>query len=166
MNLLILGGSLVTICFRPIPTQHARALQEGGRDAYGRAPEVRVSDGEGIPCRHCLGEVAKGERYLVLAYTPFETLQPYAETGPIFLHADRCPAYAETHVLPKEIGSRSLVLMKAYDARDRIVYGKGCLIKPDDITGNAGELFEDSKIAYLHVRSAYNNCYSFRIDRG
>lgn len=155
----------MSISFQPIPTKDARALQGGGTDAYGQVPEVHMSDGEGIPCRHCLGDVAKGERYLVLAYTPFKTLQPYAETGPIFLHADACPAYADTSALPEEIRSRALVLMKAYDGRDRIVYGKGCLIKPDDITDSAGELFADKEIAYLHVRSAYNNCYSFRIER-
>lgn len=155
----------MAIRFQPISTKDTRALQAGGPDAYGQAPEVHVSDGEGIPCRHCLGEIAKGERYLVLAYTPFETLQPYAETGPIFLHADECSAYANTGVLPDQIKGRALVLMKVYDTRDRIIYGKGCLIAPDKITGTAEELFEDAEIAYVHIRSAYNNCYSFRIER-
>ena len=68
-----------------LPTEDVRALQRGGPDAYGMVPERRVSDGDGVPCRHCLKNVAAGKDYLILAYRPFPELQPYAETGPIFL---------------------------------------------------------------------------------
>lgn len=71
-----------------LPTEEVRALQRGGPDAYGMVPEKRISDGDGVPCRHCLTNVAAGKEYLVLAYRPFPDLQPYAETGPIFLCAE------------------------------------------------------------------------------
>ena len=66
-----------------------------GPDAHGQKPEKQISDGDGVPCRHCLTRVAKGEPYLVLAYRPFPRDQPYAETGPIFLHAEPCPRFEE-----------------------------------------------------------------------
>ena len=56
------------ILFRAIPTDDARHLQSGGADAYDAVPERRVSDGDGVPCRHCLRDVVAGEEYLVLAY--------------------------------------------------------------------------------------------------
>ena len=37
-----------------LPTDKVRALQRGGPDAYGMVPEKRISDGDGVPCRHCL----------------------------------------------------------------------------------------------------------------
>lgn len=80
------------IRFSPIPTDTARALQTGGLDAYGMLPERKLSDGGGNPCRHCLGMIPEGAEMLVLAHRPFPALQPYAETGPIFLCAAPCAA--------------------------------------------------------------------------
>ncbi len=44
-----------------LPTDRVRALQAGGPDAYGMTPERRISDGDGVPCRHCLQNVRAGE---------------------------------------------------------------------------------------------------------
>src|SRR5688572_26743355 len=78
------------IRFLAMPTAEARGYQRGGPDAYGNPPERGISDGSGLPCRHCLRHIAVGEPYLTLAHRPFPKTQPYAETGPIFLHADEC----------------------------------------------------------------------------
>ena len=78
--------------FVAIPTEIARHYQAGGVDSYGLLPERKVSDGGGNPCRHCLRMIPEGAGMLVLAHRPFGTLQPYAETGPIFLCADACEA--------------------------------------------------------------------------
>ena len=57
----------MTIRFESLPTDAVRALQAGGPDAYGNAPERRISNGNGVPCRHCLKYVAEGEPYLIVA---------------------------------------------------------------------------------------------------
>jgi len=155
----------MTIAYRAMPTETARALQAGAPDVYGQVSERHISDGDGIPCRHCLEDVGKGEPYLILAYRPFPAPQPYAETGPIFLHADTCPAYGAPETLPASMLSRPLVLIKAYDHADRIVYGKGQLVAPEALEATARALLADPGVAYTHVRSAYNNCYSLRIER-
>ena len=82
----------MTLHFIPIATAIVRAYQHGGPVANGHAPERAVSDGDGVPCRHCLRMVPKGVAYLVLAHRPFPAPQPYAEMGPIFLCADACEA--------------------------------------------------------------------------
>ncbi|TIT55168.1 MAG: DUF1203 domain-containing protein, partial [Mesorhizobium sp.] len=61
----------MTIQFKALPTEDVQALQGGGPDAYGNTPERQVSDGDGMPCRHCLKNIAAGDDYLVLAYRPF-----------------------------------------------------------------------------------------------
>lgn len=73
--------------FVAMPTETARSLQAGRGDANGQRPERHLSDGAGVDCRHCLRDVPAGEAYLILAYRPFPEAQPYAELGPIFLHA-------------------------------------------------------------------------------
>lgn len=151
------------VTFTPLPTALVRALQAGGADAYGLPPERRVSDGGGVPCRHCLEQVAEGDGYLVLAARPFPALQPYAETGPIFLHADPCPAGGGA-TLPAMLGSSAYIL-RGYGADDRIVYGTGRVVPTREIPAAAEALLERGDVAYVHVRSASNNCYQVRVDR-
>ncbi|TGS09182.1 DUF1203 domain-containing protein, partial [Mesorhizobium sp. M4B.F.Ca.ET.190.01.1.1] len=109
-----------------MPTEAVRDLQRGGPDAYGRAPEQRISDGDGVPCRHCMKNVAEGEGYLILAYRPFPELQPYAETGPIFLHTGECQRAAEADALPEMLQSSDYIV-RGYGKDDRIVYGSGAV---------------------------------------
>lgn len=151
------------IRFIAMPGREAFAYRAGSPDAYGLAPERRVSPG-GYPCRHCLGEISAGEDYLTLAYRPFPTLQPYAETGPIFLHAEPCPRYAASDMLPPMLASPDYIL-RGYDTDDRIVYGTGAVTLTAEIADRAARLLADPAIAYVHVRSARNNCYQCRIER-
>ncbi len=81
--------------FIALSTKTTRALQAGNPDANGQAPERDISDGSAVPCRHCLRDVPAGEPFLILAHRPFTEAQPYAETGPIFLHAEPCQRHGE-----------------------------------------------------------------------
>jgi len=152
--------------FKALPTEAARALQAGSPDAYGFVPERKISDGDGVPCRHCLRNVDAGDAYLVLAYRPFPELQPYAETGPIFLHAEPCEQAAETNALPELFGNTAAYIVRGYSADDRIVYGTGAVVPTPEIPARAAELLAREDIAYLHMRSAKNNCFQCRIERG
>ncbi|MGH6718907.1 MAG: DUF1203 domain-containing protein [Alphaproteobacteria bacterium] len=148
-----------------IPSDRAGALRAGAIDANGHAPERKVSDGGGLPCRHCLDDVAAGAPYLVLAYRPFPAAQPYAEVGPIFVHADPCPRHDENGGLPPIVTRRETVLMRGYGQDDRIVYGTGSVVRTGDLESAAAALLARNDIAYVHVRSASYNCFQFRIDR-
>jgi hypothetical protein len=154
----------MTIRFTPIPTAIARAYQAGSPDANGQTPERHVSDGDGNPCRHCLRLIPKGAAFLVLAHRPFPAPQPYAEMGPIFLCADPC-APGRGDALPEMLDSPDYIL-RGYSAADRIVYGTGAVTPTDRIADRATSLLADPGVAYVHVRSARNNCYQVRIDRG
>ena len=149
--------------FVPIPTETVRAYQRGGPDANGQVPERGVSDDGGNPCRHCLQMIPKGAAMLVLAHRPFSALQPYAELGPIFRSADGCEA-GGSEGLPKILASPDSIL-RGYGADDRIVYGTGAVVPSERIVAEAAGRFGDARIAYVHVRSARNNCYQVRIDR-
>lgn len=149
--------------FVPIPTLIARHYQAGGADANGQPPERQTCDCPGNPCRHCLQMIPLGAQMLVLAHRPFPALQPYAETGPIFLCADPCLSGGGAH-LP-EILASSDYIVRGYGPDDRIVYGTGGVIATPQIAERAAELLSDPEIAYVHVRSARNNCFQCRIDR-
>ena len=154
------------VVFHPLPTDEVRALQAGGRDAYGHAPERAVSDGGGAPCRHCLRHVPEGAAMLILAHCPFPAPQPYAETGPIFLCADACPAWDPARGVPPVLKTAPDYLIKGYGDDDRIVYGTGRVAPADRIVRDCETLFADPRVAYIHIRSARNNCYQARAVRG
>ena len=148
--------------FTPIPTDIVRAYQAGGLDANGQPPERHISDGGGNPCRHCLGMIPKGAGMLVLAHRPFPAPQPYAEVGPIFLCADPCTA-GTAEDLPAMLASPDYIV-RGYGPDNRIVYGSGGVVATPEIPARAQALFTDPRVAYVHVRSARNNCFQCRID--
>lgn len=152
------------IKFVALPLEAARALQAGGPDANGQAPERRISDGDGVPCRLTLRTVPTGEPYLVLAHWPFPAPQPYAEVGPIFLHAESQARWPEGEAVPPALASPRYIV-RGYGPDDRIVYGTGQIVDTPAIPAKAAALLEDPRVAYLHVRSASNNCYQCRIER-
>lgn len=154
----------MTLRFIAMPDEEAKRLRRGGRDAYGNLPERHISDGDGVPCRHCLGNVAAGKAYLVLAYRPFSSVQPYAETGPIFLHAEECAAPGG-HTLPPILSSGKDYLLRGYDADERIVYGTGGVILQEELKRRAEDLLARPDVAFVHVRSARYNCYQCRIEK-
>ena len=152
--------------FLPLPTGAVRRLQNGGLDANGQPPERHISDGVGVPCRHCLQMVAAGDPYLILAYRPFPEPQPYAEQGPIFLHAEPCTAYADHLRMPPMFGEWERLLVRGSGPDNRIIYGTGRVVPVTDVADAAADILARPEIAYVHVRSASNNCYQCRIERG
>ncbi|NIA69870.1 DUF1203 domain-containing protein [Pelagibius litoralis] len=152
--------------FIALDSETVKSLRNGGKDAHGQEPERQVSDGGGNPCRHCLEDMPEGAPFLVLAHRPFPDLQPYAEVGPLFVHAEDCTRYPETAGPPAYLKTREAILIRGYGTDNRILYGTGQIVPPEDIEAISAKLFEDPKIAYIHVRSASNNCYQCRIERG
>ena len=149
--------------FSALPSETARALRAGAPDANGMPAERSVSDGNGNPCRHCLRDIPQGAGMLTLALRPFPALQPYAETGPIFLCADDCGRWEGDGLAPV-LANRDAYLIKGYGADDRIAYGTGRIVPTATLAQSAAALFGDPRVRYGHVRSATNNCYTCRIE--
>lgn len=146
-----------------LPTEITRQLQRGGADAHGQPAERVVATGERNPCRHCLRYIPEGAEMLILAHRPFASAQPYAETGPIFLCAEECARH-EGPELPEVLTGSPDYLIKGYGADDRIVYGTGIVIEQAQMMQQAAEILTDSRVRYIHIRSARNNCYQARVE--
>ncbi|MBB3948238.1 hypothetical protein GGQ73_004214 [Rhizobium skierniewicense] len=154
---------MTQITFTAMHTDESEAFRLGKPDANGQKPERSIVSGT-LPCRACLGHIRDGEAALLLAYRPFPGPQPYAETGPIFIHAESCGAYAAREILPPMLDSTDYIV-RGYSSDNRIVYGTGEVTSTGRIAKRASELLTREDIAYVHVRSARNNCYLCRIDR-
>lgn len=147
-----------------MPTTEASYFRDGGVDAYANTPETGISSDSGVPCRHCLKIVPKGEGYLIFAYRPFGALQPYAETGPVFLCQFDCKATPQEN-LPDVLHASPDYLIKGYTADERIKYGTGAIVAKEQIKAKLSALLNDDAVAFVDVRSAQNNCWLARVTR-
>ncbi len=154
----------MTLFFEPIDTGWVRAVRAGGPDAYGQPAEHVTAEGTGNPCRHCLDFVAEGAGMLILAHRPFPALQPYAETGPIFLCAEDCAPWRGDSV-PPVMTSSADYLLKGYTPDHRILYGTGRVVPRGEAEAYAETLLADPRVAFVDVRSSRNNCFQLRIRR-
>ncbi|MEZ5961807.1 MAG: DUF1203 domain-containing protein [Hyphomonadaceae bacterium] len=147
-----------------IPTEHYEHFRDGGADANGQAPIVMTAEGGANPCRHCLGLIAVGEPKLVLSYRPFDAPQPYAETGPIFLHQSACARY-ESDELPRWFAFLDPAAIRGYGADNWIRYDTGRVVGGSELTDVSASILADSSIGYVHIRSKFG-CFQCRADRG
>lgn len=154
---------MTTIIFTAMAADEADAFRNGKPDANGQTPACLRAKGT-LPCRVCLGHIKDGESALLLSYRPFPELQPFAETGPIFIHAELCGS-AESFEMPPAMFDSPDYIIRGYGHDNRIVYGTGAVTPTDMMTRRAEDLLARDDIAYVHVRSARNNCYLCRIDR-
>jgi hypothetical protein len=56
-------------------------------------------------------------------------------------------------------------MLRACDARGRIVYGTGGVVATAAIPARAAALLADEATAFVDVRSAANGCFQCRIER-
>ena len=146
-----------------IATDEHELFRQGATDANDQFPLKKRAEGGANPCRHCLGLIAAGDEMLVLAYRPFTSLQPYAETGPIFLHAGSCVRY-DANTLPAWFDHLEPALVRGYDSTDWIRYDTARVIPGTRIAASCQDILQDDSVAYVHVRSKYN-CFQCRVDR-
>jgi hypothetical protein len=154
----------MTLSIRGIPTDEVERIRRGEPDANGQPALRRIAEGVANPCRHCLGLIDEGDGKLVLAYRPFDAPQPYAETGPIFLHERDCERYA-SDALPAWFDFMDPAIVRGYDADHWIRYDTGNVVAGRELAAACRAILADETVAYVHVRSKFN-CFQCRVDRG
>ena len=155
------GGRLI---FEPIPPAMLEQIRAAAVDEAGNRLAVQVDPDGGSPLRCCLRESVPGERVLLIAYTPPGTRGPYAERGPVFIHAEPCPGYRTPDQYPPGLRHRQQVV-RAYDRQGRIA--DGVLVSD---CGQAltmiRELLARPDVPIVHVRNVGHGCYNFAVRRG
>ena len=146
-----------------IPSDYVAVIRNGGPDANGQPAVTRIAAGMANPCRHCLQLIGEGEEKLVLSYRPFNEVQPYAETGPIFLHKRACQPY-KSDVLPPWFAYLQPALIRGYGHDNWIRYETGNVVPGSDLTAGCEKILSDEESAYVHIRSKFN-CFQCRVDR-
>lgn len=100
---------------------------------------------------------------ILFAYRPFpQDFGPYAETGPIFIHADACEQYRDVTALPPGYRPRELVV-RAYDAAGEIA--DSVIVRATDALRQAAAFYAQADIAFVHARHPAYGCFAFEIER-
>jgi hypothetical protein len=150
----------VTLQYLPIPHEIAREARATRVDRFGHALHVTK---EQAPCRLCLRISKQPEDLILLSYQPLPDTSPYAEIGPIFIHAQACEPYAQQERFPADFAPRSLVL-RAYGLRGEIV--DAVVAQPGQAPERAAAFLSDARVAEVHVRHDSYTCFDFKIVRG
>ena len=151
------------LAVRGIPSDRVDLLRQGGPDANGQPALIRVAEGVANPCRHCLELIREGDEKLVLAYRPFDLLQPYAEIGPIFIHTTACRRY-DGERLPGWFDYMDPAIIRGYGSDDWIRYETGNVVPGAELTAACRAILADATVEYVHIRSKFN-CFQCRVDR-
>ena len=143
-----------------LPADELERIRTRGVDDFGNALEPETVTGGGTPLRCCLRDAEPGERVVLIAYRPAAVAGPYAEVGPVFVHAEACAGYADENRYPEGFRSRNQ-LLRAYDERGRQVENVV-------VDGAAAEraitgLLQRPEVAYLHSRNVLAGCYMFAV---
>jgi hypothetical protein len=146
-----------------ITTEECAHIWAGQPDANGQPALMSLADGQGNPCRHCLQLIEEGQPKLVLAFRPFRAPQPYAEIGPIFLHARPCVRYSSDE-LPGWMHYLDPAIVRGYGQDDWIRYETGKVVRGPELSGACKEILSNPQVSYVHIRSKFN-CFQCRVDR-
>jgi hypothetical protein len=145
----------------PLATEVAEAAR---RAAAAGVPDhgVIIADSpHGFPCRHCLRWAQPGERVILFPYAAIPPGHPYSETGPIFVHAERCERYGATGEYPANF--RNGRVFRAYDANYNMIDAE--VANGNDPETVIEKLLQNPKTEFVDARSVTRGCFTFRILR-
>jgi hypothetical protein len=145
----------------PLPTEfaeEARLVAESGAEDNA---VIKVDSATGYPCRHCLRWAQPGERVILFPYASIPPGHPYSETGPIFVHAERCEHFGATGEYPADF--RNGRVFRAYDANYNMIDAE--VANGNDPEAVIEKLLQNPKTEFVDARSVTRGCFTFRILR-
>jgi len=146
-----------------IPTEIAELVRKTGKAPKYGFPAHRETAAGRAPCRHCLRLIRINEEELYLfTYDPFSELGVPPLPGPVYIHAEACERSHGASSIPEEYRGR-LLTFEAYGHDRNLIEERRLTNGKED--EEAGRLFADENVQYIHVRSTEAGCYLFRLER-
>jgi hypothetical protein len=151
----------------PIPAEVANSIRTRLIDEEGHQLSISLAgESDYGPCRSCLKQFNPGDRRILFSYRPNPVDHPYNEAGPVFIHFEDCPSYADYSAFPPEVENGRIkfpLVFRAYDNDGRIT---GAHAHDGGSAGTAlRTLFENDQVAFVHVRNALAGCFVTHLDR-
>ncbi|MEM9464523.1 MAG: DUF1203 domain-containing protein [Actinomycetota bacterium] len=148
-----------------IDTGELRDALRRGIDHGDNPIEPFVDAAGGWPLRCCLTNAEPGDRIAIIAWSPFPWQGPYAEVGPIVVHADDCPGTSASAELPTDLAERAMTL-RPYGPDRRIAYHRVRHVGAGESTEAAvAAVLAEDDVAFVHGRNVTGGCYAFTAQR-
>ena len=145
----------------PLPSDLADEAREAVRRGERDHALVEVDSARSFPCRHCLRWAQPGERVVLFTYASIPAGQPYAESGPIVVHEQRCEPYHAANDYPPDL--RQGRVLRAYDSQANMI--DAAVVNGEEPETIISKLFTNPAAAFLQVRSVTRGCFTFKIER-
>lgn len=140
------------------------ALWSTGVDDNGDAVVPFVDGDGGWPLRCCLTDSRPGDELAIVAWSPFPWGGPFAERGPIVVHARPCDGPAGAGVPPQFLDRAQVV--RPYGADRRITYDHVRLVEAGGgLPGAIAAALADPAVDFVHARNVLAGCWSFTARR-
>src|SRR5947207_4580160 len=146
----------------PLPTEIAEAARRAINAGVADHSLLTADSPGSAPCRHCLRWAQPGEDVILFPYAAIPSCHPYAETGPIFVHAEKCERYSATDEYPAEF--RNGRVLRAYDSNYNLIDAQ--VVDGSEPETVIERLFQNANAAFVDVRSVTHGCFTFRVQRG
>ena len=145
----------------PLPTDIAEKARRDVASGAADHTVVTADSATGYPCRHCLRWAQPGERLILFPYASIPPGYPYSETGPIFVHVERCQRYAATDQYPEDF--RNGRAFRAYDENFNMIDAE--VVNGNDPAAVIERLLQNPKTQFVDARSVTRGCFTFRLQR-
>lgn len=153
---------MVAIRMVAIPTEVAESVRATMQaPTYGHPAHSEVGT-DSAPCRHCLRQIAAGERRILFTYDRFAGLESLPLPGPVFIHADPCERYPESAVFPEELRASPRTL-EAFAPGRRLLAQE--YVTDGKMERVIEQFFARNDVEYVLVNSTTAGCNTFRIER-
>ena len=147
----------------PIPTAVAETVRSTMKAPLYGFPAHRDLAAGRAPCRHCLKLIWPGAEELILfTHDAFHGQGVAPSPGPVYIHAQPCPLFASNGHLPQAYHDQPLTLEVFGENRARL---NEKLLNGTDGDAELQEIFQDTNLKYVQVRSTTAGCYLFRVER-
>ena len=145
----------------PIDPSRLQAIRDAGKDEHGN-PFAAYAAAGWEPLRCCLRIARAGEDIALMSYSPFTETSPWAEVGPVYVHAEGCEGYASGE-LPPELRTGPRIL-RSYHADGSLDYDDIVYV-PDgaDLEPALRDLLARPAVAAVHVRASMTQCFAYEV---
>ena len=150
------------IAVHPIHVNRLTAIWQTGRDEFGHPLEPQIAPGN--PMRCCLGRSGPDDLISVISYAPISIKSPWAEAGPVFIHAEPCDGPA-TPDLPADMRTGPRVLRSYRHDASMDYEGNVVTAEGEDIEAELIGLLARSGIHEVHVRALKEQCFTYRVTK-
>jgi hypothetical protein len=148
-----------------IDPERLQSIRRQGEDEAGNTLAPFSAAGW-EPLRCCLTVAANGDGILLICYSPFTVASPWAETGPVFIHAEPCPGYLASDELPAALRTGPRVL-RPYHKDGSLDYADITVIDAgEDIEVHVLDLLGRPAVDTVHVRALAAQCFTYAVTRG